>query len=68
MKASVLIVLIICGTLLLSAPALMDHFRDSDQLAMTNASRLAFWFGGLLALTGAIVGFFMDGRHHMGPK
>jgi hypothetical protein len=56
MKSAVLVILILCGTLLLAGPALMDYFRDSGDLMLSSGNRLAFWLAGSLMILGGIIG------------
>ena len=67
MKSGVLIVLVLCGTVLIGAPSIMDHFREHNDLLLGNGERLAFWLTGAMMILGGIVGGLMGGRHEV-PK
>ena len=63
MKSAVLVALIICGTLLLAGPALMDYFRDHDQAMLPDSARMTFWLAGILMIVGGIIGAVAGAWH-----
>ena len=65
MKSGVLIILILCGTIVIGAPSIMDHFREHNDMLLSQGERVAFWMtGGVMILSG-IVGSFLGSRHEM---
>ena len=67
MKSGVLIALIVCGMLLLAGPSLMDHFRDPDEMMLSDSGRMTFLLGGGLMILGAIVGALVS-AFRPGPR
>ena len=56
MKTGAIVALIICGTLLLAGPVLMDHFREHDEAMLTDSARMTLSLAGILMILGGIVG------------
>ena len=56
MKSGVLIALILCGTILLLGPTIMDNVRDRDDFILSQSGRMTLLLTGGLMILGGIAG------------
>ncbi len=67
MKTGVLIALILCGTILLLGPTIIDNVRDRDDFILSQGARMTLLFTGGLMILGGIVGAILGAVRPRNP-